>query len=579
MPIIDYQDNLLALILDKGFLSAEQIKELKIQLAKTPQDVEDLIISKKLLKDDDLLELKGKIFGLPVINLYQEEIDKKIIEIAPKELAENYRLIVFDKKGSQLKVAIEDPSNLKAREAIEFLARSKNLKVEYYLASKGALNSALKQFEASKKEIAEALNVVKKRAKDDASKIKIEKGNFEEVIKGAPISKIVNVILKDAVEGLASDIHIEPGMEVSRVRYRIDGVLHAVLALPKYIHSAIVSRIKVMANLKLDETRIPQDGRIREIIADKIIDFRVSTFPLLDSEKVVMRILKAEEAPPLKDLGYWGKGLEVMERNIRRPSGLFLVTGPTGSGKTTTLYSVLNTLNREGVNIVTLEDPIEYYLEGINQSQVRPEIGFTFASGLRAILRQDPNVVMVGEIRDFETAELAIHAGLTGHVVLSTLHTNDAFGAVPRLIDMKVEPFLIASTLNVVIAQRLVRKICVHCKVEDVLHKELEKEIYEELKAIPNLKKYYSGDLEKIKFYKGQGCVHCQGKGYKGRISITEILDITENMKKIIVSGCKIDEVKKEFVRQEMLSMKQDGLVKSLQGITSLEEVITATRT
>ena len=515
---------------------------------------------------------------LLVADLPKGGIRKEILQIIPKELAMNYRMIAFNRIGNKLKVAIENPDNLKTKEAIEFLARNKNLKIEYYLIGEEELNTALRQYESSKKEIEKALESAKGKVKV-ASKAAVAGEGFEEVIKGAPISKIVSVILRDAVDGRASDIHIEPEAQASRVRYRVDGILHTAITLPKYIHSAIISRIKVMANLKIDETRTPQDGRIREVINDKIVDFRVSTFPLMDSEKVVMRILKAGQAPTLEELGFWGKGLEVIERNIKRPSGLFLATGPTGSGKTSTLYSILDILNQEKVNIVTLEDPVEYYLEGVNQGQVKPEIGFTFASGLRSILRQDPNVIMVGEIRDFETAELAIHAGLTGHIVLSTLHTNDAFGAIPRLIDMKIEPFLISSTLNVVIAQRLVRRVCPDCKEEESLHSQVEKEIRSEIENIPNLKKYYSNSLEKIKFYKGRGCSHCQESGYQSRIAITEVLDITDEMKKVIVGGCKIDEIKKSFSNQGMLSMRQDGIVKALQGLTSLEEVITATKT
>lgn len=573
----DYQDKLLEILLEKGFLDANQILELKKEAEVNGLNIEDLIRDRELVKTEDLLAVKGDIFKLPTINLFKKEIKKDILEIIPPQLAENYCIIAFDKTDKKLKVAIENPENLKAKEAAEFIARSKDLKVEYSLTTRDAIFNALKQYESSREEITKALATAKGRLK--GPEVSVKKERFEEIIRGAPISKIVSIVLRDAVEGRASDIHIEPGSEISRVRYRIDGVLRTVLTLPRYIHTSIISRIKVLANLKIDETRIPQDGRIREVINGRIIDFRVSTFPLLDSEKIVMRILKAGQAPSLDELGFWGKGLEVIERNIKRPSGLFLSTGPTGSGKTTTLYSILNILNKEYVNIVTLEDPIEYYLEGINQSQVRPEIGFTFASGLRAILRQDPNVVMVGEIRDFETAELAIHAGLTGHIVLSTLHTNDSFGAIPRLIDMKIEPFLLSSTLNVVIAQRLVRKICDYCKEETKLPKEIEKEIYTELEKIPNLNKYYTGKLSDMKFYHGKGCSRCQNSGYQGRVAITEVLDITDNMKKIIISGCKLDEVKEEFRKQEMLTMKQDGILKALKGLTSLEDIITATRT
>ena len=401
-----------------------------------------------------------------------------------------------------------------------------------------------------------------------------------EVIKRAPVSKIVSVVIRHAVDGGASDIHIEPMDKESRIRYRIDGVLRTSLVLPKYIHSAVISRIKVMANLKLDETRVPQDGRIRMIVDDRDVDLRISILPLLGKEKIVMRILDvSKKAPTLKELGYLDKHIEIIERNIKRPHGMFLISGPTGSGKSTTLYSVLTQLNVEGVNISTLEDPIEYHLAGVNQSQVNYDVDFVFATGLRALLRQDPDILMVGEIRDGETAELSVHAGLTGHLIFSTIHTNDSFGVIPRLVDMKVEPFLIASTLNIVVAQRLVRRICEHCKEEIELPADIKKEIDDEVKKIPqSVLSHYLNTNKKMTFYKGKGCVYCNNMGYSGRVAIAEILQVTQELQKIIVAGSKIEDVQKEAQRQGMISLLQDGVIKTLQGVTTVEEVLRVSR-
>jgi type IV pilus assembly protein PilB len=398
------------------------------------------------------------------------------------------------------------------------------------------------------------------------------------VVKGAPVSRIVSVMLKAAVDQNASDIHIEPYGNVSRVRFRIDGVLKTALTLPLFLHQAVVSRIKVLASLKLDETRIPQDGRIRLAVGGKPTDFRVSTLPVVDFEKVVMRVLSAEtEAPTLEGLGFRPEHVELIKNQIKRPHGLFLVSGPTGSGKSTTLYTVLTMRNEEGINIITLEDPIEYYIKGTNQSQIRPEINYSFATGLRAILRQDPNVIMVGEIRDRETAELAVHAALTGHLILSTIHTNDAFGVVPRLIDMGAEPFLLAATLNVAIAQRLARRVCQHCRAPIEITPDAREFVVSELSRMPG--RYTAGrEPNAINLYRGAGCSHCSMTGYIGRICIAELIFATDEMRKIIEAGFPIDEVKSEAARQEMLNLKQDGILKALDGLTTIEEVMRISR-
>jgi len=364
----------------------------------------------------------------------------------------------------------------------------------------------------------------------------------------------------------------------SRVRYRIDGILHNSLLLPKNIHESIVARIKVLSNLKLDETRVPQGGRIRLNVNDKDIDFRVSILPLMGFEKVVLRVLDTSKSMlTLDQLGYQGTNLEAIKKNITKTVGIILMTGPTGSGKSTTLYSVLNILNREGVNIVTLEDPVEYYLEGVNQSQIRPEIGFTFASGLRSLLRQDPDVMMVGEIRDNETAELAIHAALTGHLVLSTLHTNNAIGSVPRLLDMKIEPFLLGSVLNMVIAQRLARRLCANCKREKKMPEKVLADLRQQLKAIPE--KVLAANMpdfnpDQLIVYEPVGCVRCNKTGYRSRVALAEVLDVDGFVKEIILN--KNGVVTEEEVKQHQpfITINQDGLMKVAQGITSLEEVM-----
>jgi len=393
---------------------------------------------------------------------------------------------------------------------------------------------------------------------------------------------MVFVILKHAVEGNASDIHIEPVENETRVRYRVDGVLHTSLVLPRYVHSAIVARIKVLSNLKLDETRIPQDGRFRTEWDGRIIDYRVSTLPLFTNEKVVMRILdRAAVVLDLEKLGFEGHTLRLMQESVKKTVGMILLTGPTGSGKSTTLSALLTILNNEAVNIITLEDAVEYYINGINQSQVRADVGLTFAAGLRSILRQDPDVIMVGEIRDNETAELAVHAALTGHLVLSTLHTNDSSGAIPRLIDMKIEPFLITASLATVAAQRLVRRLCPYCQEEAKLPAELKAEIDEEIKLIPEsvIKERLGGEMPKeLKFFEGKGCIRCEQTGYKGRVLITEILEMDEALKNVVVGNPTIDEIRRTAKRQKMMSIKQDGILKAIERKTSLSEVIRVTR-
>jgi len=569
-------NNFLETLIIKKKLTRAQAEEVEKTSAAKGKNLEDVLLENGMLDPEELTKLKAENYNLPYQSLIGKKIDEKVLNIIPFEVAENYRLICFDKTGDKILIGLMDPSNFKAVEAIDFLAKKEKVKVEYYLISALSFDQAIKQYRSLKKEVTTALE--RKALEQEKVEKKEEKVEFQEVIKSAPVAKIVAVIIRHAVEGRASDIHIEPMPKESRVRYRIDGILHTSLVMPKDIHGAVIARIKVLANLKLDETRIPQDGRIRDVVNNKEIDFRISIMPLSnDEEKVVMRILDVTKgAPELEDLGYRGEGLVIIKRNMEKTDGILLVTGPTGSGKSTTLFSILNKLNEEGVNISTLEDPVEYQIKGANQSQVRQEVGFTFASGLRSLLRQDPDIIMVGEIRDNETAELAIHASLTGHFVLSTLHTNDALGAIPRLMDMKVEPFLLGSTLNVVIAQRLARRICKYCKEEQKLPKEIISQVRAIFDPISEeiLKKHYSEiDKNNLVFYKGKGCPRCGNSGYSGRVAIAEVLDVNEKLKEIIFDRTKNLTLKEVRESQAFTTMQEDGIIKILLGLTTVEEV------
>ncbi len=571
----ELKEQILKYFLNKGSIDKNDYKQFKIE--PTLENIEKDLIKSKKVSEEDIAEAKADLFNLKYAFLGDKKIPLDTLKIFSQDFAENYQMAVFNKDKQGIKVGLVDPLNLKAREAADFIAREKGFDIEYYIVSKNSFKKVIQQYGSLKTEVGEALKVAEDRFAEENT----QGEKIENVIKSAPVSKMVSVILKHAVESRASDIHIEPTHGESRVRYRVDGELHTSLVLPKYIHSAIISRIKVMSNLKIDETRVPQDGRIRLEIGGNNIDFRVSTLPLYSQEKVVMRILDTSSGIATWDeLGFQGKNLDLMHENIKKPNGMFLVTGPTGSGKSTTLYAALQILNKEDVNIVTLEDPVEYYLKGVNQSQVKPEVDFTFASGLRSILRQDPDIIMVGEIRDSETAELAIHASLTGHFVLSTLHTNDAFGAIPRLIDMKVEPFLLTSTLNVVLAQRLVRTICSDCREKIKIPTSLKDEAQKVFKELPSsvVPQEYKGKEKLDYMYKGKGCSRCGDTGYKGRIAIVEVLDINDEIRNIIYSGGNLSEIKKVFKKEGMLTLKQDGIIKALEGKTTIEEVVTATK-
>ncbi len=576
---MEKQDKFLSFLENKQALNQEHVNTIKEKIQDKKFDLESFIIKEKLLEEEKLAEYKAEFHNLGYMNLVDFDVKEAALNFLPSEIAKNYKMVCFERKPKKIKVGLVDP-NFKAFEAVNFLAMDENLSVEYYIVSKTGLNKTIKQYQKIEEEVSSALEV--KAQEDDLQLSEKPEDDLTEDISSAPISRIVSVIIRHAVEAKASDIHIEPLDKESRVRYRVDGVLHTSLTLPRSVHNAVIARIKVLAKLKLDETRVPQDGRIRLVVNKRDVDFRISTMPLSSSEKVVMRILDTDEgAPSLKDLGFNKVNLKVLEEGIKKTSGILLSTGPTGSGKTTTLYSLLGILNKEGVNISTLEDPIEYEMKGVNQSQVRSKIGFSFASGLRSILRQDPDIIMVGEIRDEETAELAIHAALTGHLVLSTLHTNDSIGAIFRLMDMKIEPFLLASTLKTIVAQRLARKICTACRQERKYTTDEADKIIDNLKTLdfnyikeelPDLK-----DLEDIrnwKTYKAVGCSRCEDTGYTGRLAIGETINVVESLSEMISE--KSNDLNLETVKktQNFVSLYQDGSIKVLKGITTLEEVL-----
>ena len=538
--------------------------------------------SEKKDKKIKVVEGAAEEKDFPSISLGEKEIPNHVLREIPEESAVFYEFVPIAKKDNVLEVGMVNPNNLKAREALRFIARRNGLKAKIFVLSQNDLKKVLKQYRTLRGEVKKALKELDKELESD-EKISSKKENVEEaidrIVAEAPITKIVAVIMKHAVEGNASDIHIEAIDKNVKVRFRVDGILYTSLILPKEIQASIVSRIKILSNLRIDETRIPQDGRFHTIIKGIKIDFRVSTLPTTNGEKVVLRVLDPEVGlKKFEELGLEGYNLETLEKAAKKPYGMILITGPTGSGKTTTLYSILNKLNQEMVNIVSLEDPVEYYVEGINQSQIRPEIDYSFASGLRHILRQDPDVIMVGEIRDEETAELAVHASLTGHILLSTLHTNDVAGVIPRLIDLKINSFLLPNSLNLCIAQRLVRRLCDKCKEEinapseisDIIDKKLADINPEGKKDFPWKKPY--------KIYKPKGCSLCGNKGMKGRIAIYEMLMMTLQLEKMIIGkNLNYDSLKEERKRQKMTTMKQDGIKKVLQGIIPFEEVIRVT--
>ncbi|MFH1451261.1 MAG: GspE/PulE family protein [bacterium] len=562
-------------LVKQGIIGKDKEGAILEEIKTSGKTEEEVILSKEITSEGFLFGLKSEILKVPLKEVIADEIPLKILELIPQESAKYYLMVPLAKNGDVLDVGMVYPEDIKTQEALKFLARRNKFSYKVYLITISSFEALLRQYKTLKKEVTRALADLESELKED------EKGDlkpvtgteFEKLAEEAPIIKVVAVVLRHAVEGKASDIHIEPLRDRSRVRFRVDGTLHSSIFLPLSAHSSVVARIKILSNLKIDETRVPQDGRFSTKIDGKSIDFRVSTFPTTTGEKVALRILDPKEGKKgFEELGLEGRNLEVVKVAIKKPYGMILSTGPTGSGKTTTLYAVLDLLNKEGVNIITLEDPVEYLMEGINQSQIKPEIGYTFAHGLRQILRQDPDIIMVGEIRDEETASLAVNAALTGHLVLSTLHTNNAVGVVPRLIDMGVNPFLIPPALGIAIAQRLVGKLCPFCREKVKPKKEVADLIAKEIESFSPAEKKVILSTDMI--YEARGCKKCGNRGFSGRIGLFEALTMTKELSELILRSPSEGEITKEAMRQGMTTMKQDGILKVLEGITTIEEVL-----
>jgi len=548
------------------------------ELIKTAQaeekDFSRVLVEKNIISDKDLLALESSLYRLPIVELEKIELDKEAMKEIAEDVVSFYKIVPFAKEGNVLKVGMLNPEDVGALEALKFVAEDKGLALEKYVLSLKDFDAILRQYRTLTGEVGKALESLTEELGEKEGGVR----SIDEITAEAPVTKIVAVIVKHAVESRASDIHVEPFEDRVRIRFRIDGVLSTALTLPQNLHSAVITRIKILSDLKIDETRLAQDGRFSTRIGERKIDFRVSTFPTKNGEKTVMRILDPLTGKiDLPDLGLDGRALEIVEKAMAKPFGSILITGPTGSGKSTTLAGMLKRMNTEDVNIVTLEDPIEYFVDGVNQSQVHEEIGYTFASGLRHILRQDPDIIMVGEIRDRETAALATQAALTGHIVLSTLHTNDAIGVVPRLIDMGVEKYLIPPTLNVAAAQRLLRRLCPTCKLEAKANAGEEKIINDALNDMPEdyQQEFFSKSGYQIfKPNIKNPCKECGGKAFKGRIAIFEMLEMTDEFEKIILGTLSEAAMRQEGKRQGMIVMFQDGILKVLKGVVSLEELL-----
>jgi type IV pilus assembly protein PilB len=568
----------IALILkEDGVLSDAQYLALEQESYATGKSLDELLIDSSIVSEEQLTRARAKLYNIEYISLSTLATSPEAITTIPESVAESYVVLPFaiDPTTKVLSLAMANPLDL---QAIAFLEAKSKHKIRPYMAVKSELVEEIPHRYAQSLSV-EVGQVLKDTQDDDVRKRILDVEKIGDVIREAPIAKIVATILEFAAKSRASDVHIEPLEDKTRVRYRIDGILQEKLILPKKVHEAVVSRVKILSDLKIDERRLPQDGRFSFRTGEQEIDLRVSTLPTVDGEKVVMRLLrKSSNVPTLGDLGLRGMALKHLEDSIRVPHGIVLITGPTGSGKTTTLYSVLHMLNTPKVNIVTLEDPVEYQIDGVNQVQINPKAGLTFANGLRSFLRQDPNIIMVGEIRDNETADLAIQASLTGHLVFSTLHTNSSSGALPRLLDMHAEPFLLASSMTCVVAQRVVRKICTHCRESYTP----PPEVIETIKAA--LGPLYDSYLKQTGLttpvlYRGAKCKECGDTGYQGRIGIFEVLNVTERIGKLILERASASQIEQESVKDGMLLMFQDGYLKVLEGMTTIEEVMRVART
>ena len=587
-------DTLITLLTRNNIASVEQLNTLKEEGARLNRSLQEIVIEKQVITGPELTKLFATYADIPYIELDPRDIPQDILNKIPERIARQYNAIIFQVDDDGLvHLAMDDPDDV---QAVSFIEKEVGENTRIYIASHDNILMCLENYRG---DVNEELNeVIDIQREDDGSAQQVTEA---EVAEDSPIAQTVNLLLEYAIRSQASDIHIEPREGFVQIRYRIDGVLREVNQLPRNVLGALVSRIKILSNLKIDERRVPQDGRFKIKVAGKQYALRVSTLPIADGEKVVMRILdESNQAITLSDLGYWGHSLKVITEAIAEPNGMVLITGPTGSGKSTSLFSVLTMLNRPDVNISTVEDPVEYKIPGVNQTQTNVKAGMTFANGLRALLRQDPNIIMVGEIRDGETANLGVQAALTGHLVFTTLHTNNAATSLPRLLDMGIEPFLIASTVKAVVGQRLVRRLCMTCRqqytperpqVEEMIKlfnlregqkfadiHDLEVQAAEE--KVGGDTPLSTDDKTILTMWKANpnGCDECNHTGYKGRIGIYEVLGTSIPVQKMIVSNATSNQIQDQAIAEGMLTMQTDGLIKSLRGNTTLEEVLRVTR-
>lgn len=557
---------LTGILVSQGVLSQEQAKKVELERANTGKSLKEIIAGQNLVSEEKLARAEAELHKIPFVDLRETAVSPESLSLLPQAVAERYILLPFsyNRAKNELSVAMANPLDLTV---IDFIERKSRAKIKPFMALPEMIKKTIATAYAQPLS-AEVKAALRESAPEVVEAKPVDIAGLGKVIREAPVAKIVSTVLEFAMKARASDIHIEPEEEKTRVRYRIDGILHEKLVLPKKVHEAVVSRIKILSGMKIDEKRVPQDGRFNFRAGDQEVDLRVSCLPTSHGEKIVMRLLKKSGGvPDLPGLGLRGLALKNLHNAVLRPHGIIVVCGPTGSGKTTTLYSALSRINTPKVNIITLEDPVEYEIAGVNQVQVNPAAGLTFASGLRSIVRQDPDIIMVGEIRDKETTELAIQAALTGHLVFSTLHTNDAAGAIPRLLDLGGEPFLLASSMTCVVAQRVVRRICSDCKEQYTPSSEVAEGIK---KVLGNL---YQGK-DKLVLFRGKKCPKCNETGYIGRIGIFEVMPMSEKIGRLILERPAAETIEKQAIEEGMITMKQDGYLKAIEGLTTIEEVL-----
>jgi len=577
----NYEQKIIDKLLAKKLISPGKSEEIQRKLKDVEGSLELMLLDDPNISSQDILSAKSEISKLPGGTI--TDIDKISIDLLKEiseEAARQYKIVPLAKIGNKLKVGLVDPDDYKARDAIRFIAMGIDVVPELYVITQDTFKKALGQYRTFRSQIKEALVELERELEEEKKAPKSGKLRASEaLLKEAPVTKVVAVILKHAVEGKASDIHIEATSTNTRVRFRVHGKLYTSLFLPSTIHPAVISRIKILSNLRLDEMRIPQDGRFSTEVSGRAIDFRVSTFPTRIGEKAVLRVLDPSiSIRKLPELGLVDRNLDVVNDALKNQYGMILISGPSGSGKSTTLYASLSSVDKEALNVVSLEDPIEYNMEGVSQSQVRPEIGYTFATGLRHVLRQDPDIIMVGEIRDSETATLAIHAALTGHLVFSTIHTNNAIGVIPRLIDMGIPAFLIPSSVSVAVAQRLLRRLCPYCKVSEPAPPKIAVFIEKEIEGMGKETRSRIGvdTGSGYTLWRSEGCGKCSRRGTIGRIGMFEVLVMTKELKEIVYKEPNDINIQEEARRQGMITLRQDGIIKALQGVVSMDEVLRA---